>query len=427
MKKLLTWTSLFFAGFVTEATADVVEYDNFKNSEWNLSEQFVNNRFDACVARKLKDDGGHGFSIGRAISGDDFVFVHGMQALVGADESKAKGKVYINGKTGYDYSDMEVLNSAVNPGTKYITIYLADGFIDNLATANSVDVEFSQGRSSHGLKGSRDIISRLNACMDSGLVREMAAVIAPLQAPTGWTSGTSTEGSGGRYLAIELPPPANAPFGQKLFMAYAENDRGTYDIRLRDNAAALATSISPSAESVKRVAASVNLGTAQVFTTLITYVGTAIDIPDVLPADLSKLSLAGPMTLKSLDASVPNRVDMSFTAEAALGAAAIQSAPVPGALNLDGLVGRYFVRGKNPDGKPYYGTADTKMENGTLRIDWVWRNKKTDTAQSNLIGNVLTAIVPGLPDPAVYTIGKDGVWRGTWQKGAGLEWMVPRP
>ena len=69
MKKLLTFASLVLAGFIVEAAAEVVEYDNFKNSEWNLSEQYVNNRFDACVARKLKDDDGHGFSIGRPVSG----------------------------------------------------------------------------------------------------------------------------------------------------------------------------------------------------------------------------------------------------------------------------------------------------------------------------------------------------------------------
>jgi hypothetical protein len=411
----------------SSAGAQVVEFESANNKEWILYEQFVNGYFDACIARKRAKDGAYGFSIGRAISGDDFVFVHGMQNLIGANDAKIAGQVFINGKTGYDFSNMEVLSSSGEPGTKYVTIYLADGFIANLASANSIDVQFSAGRTMHGLRGSNNIISKLDSCMEAGLSREMDPVPKPLPTPAGWTAGTAAEGHGARLMHTELPPASFGLSGAKLFMAYVENGQGRYDIRFRETPEALGQRLDVAAQGIKRLPASVSLAGGQLFSTLMVSAPNALDVPDVLPADLAKINLAGPLSLQSLDPSAKDRVDMVMTANAALGAAALQSAPAAASLTLEGLVGRYYVRGRNPDGKPYYGTAETVMENGTLRINWTWRNKKTDTAQANLLGNLLTAVVTGLPDPALYTIGRDGVWRGTWQRGQGSEWAVPRP
>ena len=423
IRSLLAALALPFAVTIP-AAAEVTEWEYHASPEWKLVEQYVDNSFDACIARRQQFEGDQRFSIGRRITGDDFVFVEGMQNYVGPTEGQAAGKVYINGKTGYDFSNQTVLENPVFPGTKYITIYLADGFIDNLASANFITVEFSKGTTRHGLKGSKNIISQMNACMESGLNREMAPAVQQLSAPKGWTAGVSDQGQGGRYIVTELPPLAGAAFGQKLFFAYAENGQGRIDIRIRDSAQGAARKVDPNSSGAKRMAAGVSLNNQQAFSSMVVYEGTAIDVTDVAPADIAKLSLAGPLTIQSLEANSKDRIDVSFSADAAMGAASMQGPSGPATLTLESLAGKYWVRGRNPDGKPYTGTADAFMENGALRINWVWRNQKTDTAVANLVSDLLTAVVTGLNDPALYKIGKDGVWRGTWNKGQGLEWMV---
>jgi hypothetical protein len=66
------------------------------------------------------------------------------------------------------------------------------------------------------------------------------------------------------------------------------------------------------------------------------------------------------------------------------------------------------------------------MESGNLKITWTWSNGKVDTAVANLVQNVLTAVIAGYDAPAVYTIGKDRVWRGSWDNGRATEVAVPR-
>lgn len=408
------------------ASADLVEYEFFKTPEWTIVEQFVDNSFDSCAARRLQYEGSQRFSIGRTITGSDFVLIEGIEAYVDTNDQNTSGKVFINGKTGYDFANQPVRDHTAVPGTKFATMYLSDGFIDNLSSANFVTVQFPKGTTKHGLKGSKNVISRLNACMESALNREMGPVVPLLAAPSGWTAGNSDQGQGGRYIVTELPPLAGAAFGQKLFFAYAENGQGRIDIRIRDSAQAAARRIDPGSTSARRIAASVSLNNQPAFTSMITYEGTAIDVLDVAPADVAKLSLAGPLTIQSLEANAKDRVDISFSADAAMGAASMQGTAASGALTLQSLAGKYWVRGRNPDGKPYTGSAETVMENGTLRINWTWRNKKTDTGQANLVANLLTAVVTGLNDPVLFKIGSDGVWRGTWNKGQGLEWFVPQ-
>jgi hypothetical protein len=404
----------------------ITSYDYHKASRWTLLQQYWGIYFDTCLAERTEADNGHRLSIGRAISGSDFIFVHGVNDLIAPGETTAAGKVWINGKDGYDFSNVTVYDSTAFPGQKYVTIYLANGFIDQFAKANTVDVQFSQGRSKHGLQGSRDIINRLNECMDAGLQREFEAPPPAPRTPLNWTAGNSQSGQGGRFIYTKLPPVKGSTTNLPVFMGLVENGQGRFDIRLRDNEANMAKRVDIGSPNAKRFAANMLVNDAQAFAALVAYEGNSADIIDVPANDLTKLGTSGTFIIKSLDGSVPDAT-LTLTVDAAFGPAAITGvAPTSQALAIDALVGTYYVRGKNPNGGIYYGTAVTQLESGNLRVNWTWSNGKTDTALANLVQNVLTAVVTGYAAPAVYTIGKDRVWRGTWDNGKASEVLVPK-
>lgn len=417
-------TILFCSG---AAAQQAMEYDYLKTNEWLMAQQYVGAAFDACIARRTSADNGRTLTIGRAISGDDYIFVHNVADLIAAGEVKVKGKVWINGKTPYDFSDQQVFDSAMNPGQKYITIYLANGFINQFAKANSVDVEFANGRSSHPLRGSSNIIGKLDKCMDDGLATERMAAAPAFVAPAGWTAGTPAEGHGTRFISTELPLIAGQPPNTKFHMAIVDTGSGRYELRFRTDPAALATRVDLNSSDARRIATSVGLRGQAPFTTLAALQGSNTDILDILPADLGKLGGTGFLHLESLDPGTSYKLDIPFLGSMANGPAAMMQDTTPKALTLEALPGKYYVRGRNPNGVYYHGDAETALENGTLRINWSWRNGKSDTGQANLVSNVLTAVVPGFADPVLYTIGKDGVWRGTWDKGRATEYLVPRP
>ena len=410
----------------TAQAQSITSYDFHKGQNWLLMQQYWGIHFDTCLAEKTELENGHRLSIGRAISGSDFVFVHGVNTLIAPNEATVAGKVWINGKDGYDFSNVAVYDSTAYPGQKYVTIYLANGFIDQFAKANTVEIEFSQGRSKHSLKGSRDIISRLNECMDAGLQREFDAPSPPPRTPLNWTAGNSLEGHGGRYLSIKIPPAAGAPANLQMWMAYAENGQGRYDIRFRDTETGAQTRVDMGAANSKRFAANILINGAPAFATLVVFNGNNADILDVPGQDLVKLGAAGTMTIKALDGSQPDGV-ITLSTDAAFGPGAITAATsAPAAPGIEQLAGSYYVRGRNPSGAYYYGTAETVMESGNLRINWTWSNGKTDTGLASMVQNTLTAVIPGFSAPAIYVIGKDRTWRGTWDNGRASEVLVPK-
>jgi hypothetical protein len=402
-------------------------YDFYKASNWLLMQQYLGIYFDTCLAEKGDMEDGHRLSIGRAISGSDFIFVHGVNDLIRPNQTVVAGKVWINGRDGYDFSNVEIYDSTAYPGQKYVTIYLANGFIDQLAKASTVEIEFSQGRSRHSLKGSRDIISRLNECMDAGLQREFDAPAPAPRTPLNWTAGVSQSGSGGNYIAIALPPVQGLG-GAKHWLAYAENGQGRFDIRVRDVEARLATKLDIGSATAKRAAANLTLNGTPALASLMVIDGNALDVLDVPATDLAKLGVAGSLVIKPLDPAASPEITVALTADAAFGPGAIAAAAsgIAQKLTIDALAGKFNVRGRNPNGNYYYGTAETLMDSGNLKITWTWSNGKVDTGIANLVQNVLTAVITGYDAPAVYTIGKDRVWRGSWNNGRATEVVVPK-
>ncbi len=437
MRNLLTATLLALMISIPASAQSVTPYEFYKSEAWTMYQQYWRNGFDACVAEHDELEDGRRFTVGRAITGEDFVMVHHMKSLINEGEELLKGNVWINGKSPYGYSGVKPYDSSSIAGEKYVTIYLANGFVEQFSKANTVEIEFSKGRSRHSLKGSRDVITRLNDCMDAGLARELEAPpppsppeVPPLRTPLNWISGASAEGQGGRYIAIKLPASTQTP---ALYWAYVESSPGRYDIRMRDDEASLASRVDPAADGAKRTAVNVLMNGAQAFATLVVLRDKQADVLDVPAADLMKLAAAGALTLHPLDTSVGPDMVINLTADASFGPGAITSSAAPepalgqpAELTLDRLVGKYHTRGKNPNGSYYYGTAETMMEGANLRINWKWTTEKTDTAVAHLLQNVVTAVVTGLNAPAVYTIGKDGTWRGTWDNGNATEIMVPR-
>jgi hypothetical protein len=430
MRRLLSSALLWFAMAIPLSAQGVTPYEFYRSAIWTMHQQYWKHAFDACVAERNDFDDGRRLSIGRAITGEDFIMVHHMKSLINPGDETVAGKVWINGKTPYDFSGVKPFDSVAVPDEKYVTIYLANGFVQQFAQANTVEIEFTGGRSKHSLRGSRDVIQRLDACMDQGLTRELepaAPAAPPLRVPLNWFAGTSTDASASRFIAIKLPATATFP---DVYLAYSEASTGRFDIRLRADEPSIATRVDPAATGSQRFAVNVLVNDKPVFATLAQMNGNNVDIVDVPAADLMKLTAVGTLTIVPLDPSQPKPAVLTLTADASFGAGAIaspiQEVAAPTGLSLGGLVGSFYVRGRNPDGKLYFGTADTVMEGATLRINWKWSNGKTDTAVANLLQNVVTAVVTGYTAPAIYTIGKDGTWRGTWDNGKATEAMVPK-
>jgi hypothetical protein len=430
MQRLVSSVLFWMATMLPVSAQGVTPFEFYRSAIWTMHQQYWKHAFDACVAERNDFDDGRRLSIGRAITGEDFIMVHHMKSLINPSDATLAGKVWINGKTPYDFSGVKPFDSVSTPGEKYVTIYLANGFVEQFAKANSVEIEFSGGRSKHGLKGSRDVILRLDSCMDQGLVRELepeAQAVPPLRVPLSWFAGTSTDETRSRFIATKLPKTDTFP---EVFLAYVEANPGRFDIRLRQDEASLSARVEPAANGSKRFAVNALVNDKPAFATLAHMTGNNVDIIDVPAADLMKLATAGTLTLVPLDPSQPKPAVITLTAAASFGAGAISNpapqAAAPSGPTLEGLAGSFYVRGRNPDGKLYFGTADTVVEGGNLRINWKWSNGKTDTAVASLLQNVVTAVVTGYTAPAIYTIGKDGTWRGTWDNGKATEAMVPK-
>ena len=418
---------LAFAAVVAvhgSADAKTESFDYYANIEWLLSQRFSDGVFDSCVASKTRREGNQVLAVGRSFSGEDFMLLHGVQELLPAGSSKASGKLTLSNGIPHAFANLDVQDEPGEPGQKYITVYLPEAFVDRIASAGSVTFQFKDSKSTHGLAGSRDIVKKLDECLESGLARLMPRRLPPIAPPAGWSFAKAADETG-RSIAIALPGPMDGPSGQMLHMAYVENARGLYDIRFRAEADALVKGLDPL--QARRLPTEVRLGFARAFTAMLLQDGGNFDLVDVRPEELARLDLAGPLSILSLDPAAPARITVPFTAGAALGAKTITDARTLPPLTLASLAGTYYVRGRNPDGKAYTGIAEMEMNGEILRIDWQWRSGKSDTAQASLVSDILTAAVEGLPDPVFYRIGKDGVWRGFWDKGRAVEWMIPAP
>ena len=85
----------------------------------------------------------------------------------------------------------------------------------------------------------------------------------------------------------------------------------------------------------------------------------------------------------------------------------------------DTLPGKYSVSGTNPNGSTYSGEVTIRHDRGTYYFNWrVGRD--TFRGSGKLNGRMLT-INWGQSSPVIYHVGNDGVLRGKWARGAGLE------
>lgn len=100
-----------------------------------------------------------------------------------------------------------------------------------------------------------------------------------------------------------------------------------------------------------------------------------------------------------------------------------RSAPPPeGSSALDGA---YDVRGINPNGTRYVGEVTIRYEGRTYNFHWRIGSGQTFEGRGTLRGDVLT-VNWGQQAPVIYTVGKDGVLRGTWSNGRASEDLYPR-
>ena len=96
--------------------------------------------------------------------------------------------------------------------------------------------------------------------------------------------------------------------------------------------------------------------------------------------------------------------------------------PPEGSSALDGL---YDVRGTNPNGSKYTGEVSIKFEGRSYNFHWRIANGQVFEGKGNLQGNSLT-VNWGQQYPVIYSVGSDGVLRGTWSNGRGTEDLYPK-
>lgn len=406
------------AGLAVPASAQVAVTEFYANKGWTLVEQTDDGYFSQCLAKKLETESNTRLQLGRSLFGDDFVLVYGINDLISPGETEGKGRLLINGKEAYTYSGMGIYDSAAEPGSKYISIFLADGFIAKLASANSLVIEFARGKIKHGLKGSRDIIERLDPCMDSALAKENPGDTA-LKVPDGWLSGPADAGT---YLAVELPQQAD---GAKRLIGLVPRGGSTFDIRLRGDAAEMGFPISPANGALRRFAASVSFSGAPAMSVIATIQGRNIDLPGLMPGNLQAIPSSGSLTITSLEPGDDLTITVNLTADVAAGVTALLGDGTS-PMDIDNLAGKYLVRGRNPNGKYYYGDGEVSYLPGLIQLKWVWRNKTEMSGTASIDGNIVNAVVKDMADPVIYTVGKDGIWRGLWSRGQGTEIMVPK-
>lgn len=85
--------------------------------------------------------------------------------------------------------------------------------------------------------------------------------------------------------------------------------------------------------------------------------------------------------------------------------------------------GRYRVRGRNPNGSHYSGTAEIRDRGDHIAIEWQVASKSYH-GTGTLDGNVLM-VDWGATTPVVYALASDGSLRGLWSSGGGEEVLTP--
>lgn len=85
--------------------------------------------------------------------------------------------------------------------------------------------------------------------------------------------------------------------------------------------------------------------------------------------------------------------------------------------------GSYAVAGQNPSGTRYSGAVEISRQGNRYQLDWrVGRSSYRGTG--TLDGNVLTVNWGGAT-PVVYSLSGDGILRGLWSAGRGVEVLTP--
>lgn len=87
------------------------------------------------------------------------------------------------------------------------------------------------------------------------------------------------------------------------------------------------------------------------------------------------------------------------------------------------LSGNYYVRGKNPNGTQYLGTAVIQQENDRYDIVWTIGNGQKFYGSGALVNNILK--IQWEQGIVTYIMREDGTLEGSWAKGQGTETLIP--
>lgn len=111
-------------------------------------------------------------------------------------------------------------------------------------------------------------------------------------------------------------------------------------------------------------------------------------------------------------------------------AAALAASLATAALAED-LEGTYEVRGVNPDGSKYGGTAEIiATSETTCRIVWSVGTESSGICMRNGIAFAAGYVLGDKVGLVIYEIRSDGILDGTWtvadENGAGTEMLIPK-
>ena len=418
--KVSTYCTTALIGLAFAAPAARAD-DNpwYSNATFSVYQDNSDGRFWQCSVLRKQWDSNHLLNIAEGMDSYLSLVITGVSSLVGAGEQTASGSFQVDGGKPSSFENIKLKDSTVKPGEKYMDITVDFSLKDSLSKGRTLTVNLPKGAMKFPLSGASDALQRMDACLDDGAAKEpAAAAAAELAAPDGWSLGK--DAGGAQYLSNENPAGA-----ERAGFALVQASPGNFSLRLRSSKTEAERGLD--AASASREAASLELDGGEPVSVIMLRQNNDVDIMGLTFAELGRMPNAGIIKVTSLEKGASFAHEFAVGVDLAAAAKAFMaSAGVAPALSVAGLQGKYYVRGRNPDGKHYSGDAEATADGQALHITYTWGDGKILKAKGSLLDNLLTTIAEGETNPVVYKIGKDGYWRGTFANGKGVEYLVPK-
>ncbi len=103
--------------------------------------------------------------------------------------------------------------------------------------------------------------------------------------------------------------------------------------------------------------------------------------------------------------------------------------PSATAQGSSGITRTYAVRGTSPNGSAYSGTViivkSDNPDGNHYQFTWLIAGSQQPVKGIGVVAGNSVVVEWGQKYPVVYTIGSDGILRGTWENGRATEILTP--